>query len=297
MGNELVGAIEAGGTKIVLAVARSWRDACEGDRMVVATRSPTETLDEIGQWFEQRHAREPLVAVGVASFGPLDFANLAISRSTPKEEWRGISWADTLRHHLGDLPIALDTDTNAAALAEYRWGAAQGRDVVAYLTVGTGIGGGLVVNGRVVHGLLHPEFGHMVISRRVSDDFVGACPAHRDCLEGMASGVAVRERWRLSPGEQLPPDHPAWVLESEYLADAVINTVAITSAEIVILGGGIMNVDGLLERVQRRVRERMNGYLAVPELTTEVAKYVVAPGLGANSGIVGAFELAHATLA
>ena len=276
---------------MVLAVGRTWQEVRDADRHVLATTTPKDTLPRVMDWFQQRDVETPLAAIGVASFGPVDLTRRAITSTTPKIPWRGVSWSDAFAERFGALPIGVDTDTGGAALAEFRFGAGRDRDVVVYVTIGTGIGGGLVVGGRVVHGLLHPELGHMVVRRRPGDDFPGSCPTHGDCLEGLASGVAVKQRWHRGGGPQLPADHPAWELESEYLADAVRNIVTITAAEVIILGGGIMAVPGLLERIQEKVRDSLNGYLAVAQLTSDVDSYIVAPGLGDASGIVGAFVL------
>lgn len=296
MGEAMIGAIEAGGTKMVLAVGRTWQEVRDAERYVIPTTTPEDTLGRALDWFERRHVETPLDAIGVASFGPLDLAGGVIAASSPKTLWRGVSWIDAVTARFGNVPLGIDTDTDAAALAELFWGAGQGKDVVVYITVGTGIGGGLVAGGRVVHGLLHPEFGHMIVRRRRGDDFPGTCPSHGDCLEGLASGVAVKERWHRSGGPQLPDDHPAWELESDYLSDAIVNVVTITSAQVVILGGGVMAVPGLIARVRDKVREHLNGYIAVPELTTDVESYVVEPGLGAASGVVGAFAIGQNAL-
>ncbi len=289
--DRVIGAIEAGGTKMVLAVGRTWQEVRDAERHVLATTTPEDTLARVMDWFHQRDVETPLAAVGVASFGPVDLARRAITTTTPKILWRGVSWPDAFAERFPAVPIGVDTDTGAAALAEFRFGAGRDKDVVVYVTIGTGIGGGLVVDGRIVHGLLHPELGHMVVRRRPGDDFPGSCPSHGDCLEGLASGVAVKQRWHRGGGPQLPADHAAWELESEYLADAVRNIVTITAADVIILGGGIMAVPGLLERIREKVRDSLNGYLAIPELTTNIDSFIVAPGLGAASGIVGAFEL------
>ena len=293
----MIGAIEAGGTKVVLAVGRAWRDVRDAQPYVIATTTPRETLDRVTAWLRQRDAETPLGAIGVASFGPVDLARSTITNTTPKIPWRGVSWSEVIEREFGALPMGIDTDTGAAALAEFRFGAGRGKDVVVYLTIGTGIGGGLVVGGRVVHGLLHPELGHMVVARRAGDDFAGSCPLHGDCLEGLASGVAVSQRWSHEAGSPLAPTHVAWELESEYLADAVRNVVTITAAQVVILGGGIMSVPGLLGRIREKVRDSLNGYLAVAQLTNEIDAYVVAPGLGASAGVVGAFTLGADALA
>ncbi len=291
----LVGAIEAGGTKMVCAVGRTWREVRDTPAHVVPTTTPDETMARVLDWFAARHAVTPLSALGVASFGPIDFAADAIATTTPKELWRGFRWRQAIATRFGDLPLGYDTDTNAAGVAEWRWGAARGRDVSVYVTVGTGIGGGIVVNGVPIHGLLHPEFGHMFVPRQAGDDFVGTCPSHGDCLEGLASGEAIARRWRRA-GRELDANHPAWELESSYLALAVVNIVMITSPQIVVLGGGVMGVEGLIERVRHKVRTAVNGYLPRAELSTNVDRYLVTPGLGTYSGVVGAFALAQRAL-
>ena len=287
----MIGVIEAGGTKMVLAVGRTWQEIRDTTPFVVATTTPTDTLSRVMGWLAERHAESPLSAIGLASFGPVDLERGAIGATTPKVLWRGVSWRDAISAHFGDLPVGVDTDTGAAALAEQRWGAGRGKSVVVYMTIGTGIGGGLVVDGRVVHGLSHPEFGHMIVRRRVNDDFPGTCPSHGDCLEGLACGVAIKQRWHRSGGPQLPEDHPAWELESEYLADALVNVVTITSAQVVILGGGVMSVPGLLDRTREKFRAQLNGYFDVPELQSDLSQFVVPPGLGSASGVVGAFAM------
>ncbi len=291
----LIGAIEAGGTKMVCAVGRTWREVREGPTHVVATTTPDETMTRVLDWFASRHALTPLRAIGVASFGPIDFDADAIASTTPKEQWRGFRWRQAIAARFGDLPLGYDTDTDAAGVAEWRWGAARGREVSVYVTVGTGIGGGLVVGGVPVHGLLHPELGHMFVPRQAGDDFAGTCPSHGDCLEGLASGEAITRRWRRA-GPELGADHPAWELESSYLALAVVNIALIASPQIIVLGGGVAAADGLLDRVRDKVRTAVNGYLPREELRGDVAHYLVAPGLGSSSGVVGAFALGQRAL-
>jgi fructokinase len=288
----LVG-IEAGGTKFVCRAGRDIDEFCRGERAVVATGSPEGTMAEVAAWVHEAQSAhgERVGAVGVASFGPLDMARLAIG-DTPKPGWSGFSWAAALDAVLPGVPFALDTDTGAAALAEWRWGAARWRDPAAYLTVGTGIGGGLVLGGRPLHGLVHPEVGHMRVRRQEGDDFPGTCPFHGDCLEGLACGPALEKRWGRR-GEDLPADHPAWQLEASYLSQCVVNLVMTVSPQIVVMGGGIMEVEGLRDRVRTGVREMIGGYLASDLLGEHIDRFVVAPGLGADSGVLGAFGLAE----
>lgn len=286
----MIGAIEAGGTKMVCAVGRTWLEIRDAEKFIVPTSKPDHSIAAIMEWLTDRHRETPLEAIGIASFGPIDFEFNTISMSTPKVAWRGVNWLKAVEDAVGDMAVGYDTDTNAAGFAEWRWGAAQGRGVVVYLTVGTGVGGSLIIEGVPVHGLLHPEFGHMTVQHLAQDPFRGNCPSHADCLEGLASGAAIKERWGAS-GEHLPPDHPAWELESDYLAMAVVNIVTITSAEVIVLSGGVMEVEGLLDRVREKTKTRMAGYIDKAELGASIAQYLVAPALGKASGVVGAFAL------
>ena len=186
---------------------------------------------------------------------------------------------------------------NGAALAEYRWGAGRGFDPLVYLTVGTGVGGGAVVHGRLLHGLVHPEMGHLRLPRdRAADAFPGTCPYHGDCLDGLASGGALHARWG-APAETLPPDHPAWALEAEYLALGVVSVIAVLSPRRIVLGGGVMRQAGLLPRVRRRAVELLAGYVRAREIVDDIDAYLVPPALGERAGVLGALALAHDALA
>ncbi|MGB7652144.1 MAG: ROK family protein [Acidimicrobiales bacterium] len=285
-----IGAIEAGGTKIVCSIGREWKEVRDASKFVVGTKSPSETATKVLDWFEMRREEEPLSAIGVGSFGPIDLAAKSIGATTPKAAWRGFSWHNAIREKLGDFPIGFDTDTNAAVLAEWRWGAATGRGVAVYVTVGTGIGGGLHIDGVPVHGLLHPEIGHMFVPRQKGDAFPGICPSHGDCLEGLASGPAVAKRWG-RPSARISANHPAWELESDYLSLAMVNIITTVSPEIIVLGGGVMRVDGLLEKVRAKTVERLAGYIPKDLLGPQISSYLVAPGLGGASGVIGAYAL------
>ncbi len=295
MSEPLLGAIEAGGTKVVCAVGSTWREVYESDKFVVATTTPDETIDQILDFFDGRCAGAALASVGVASFGPIDVATSRLSASTPKVAWRGVDWARALTVRYPETPVALDTDVNAAGLAEWRWGASQNREVSVYWTVGTGIGGALVVNGEPLHGLSHPEFGHMFIPRAPKDEFAGVCLAHGDCLEGLASGVAIERRWG-APGAALPSDHPAWDLEADYLASATANVIAVCSPQSIVFGGGVMANAGLLDRVRAATRARLAGYFTSREFNEGIDDLIVAPALGPHAGVVGAFALAEGAL-
>jgi fructokinase len=286
----IYGGIEAGGTKWVCAIGDGPGDLRE--TVTFPTTTPVETIGRATDFFTRT---DELAAVGVGSFGPIDVRRSSPTwgsiTTTPKAGWAHTDVVSALGLALG-LPVAFDTDVNAAALGEQRWGAAIGLDTFCYITVGTGIGGGGMSNGRLLHGLLHPEFGHMQIPHdRARDPFEGACPYHGDCFEGLASGGALRQRWGRS-AEDLD-DAAAWELEAEYLALGLVNVVCILSPRRIILGGGVMKRPGLLALVRARMREVLAGYIAAPELTDEIDDYVVAPALGDRAGVVGAIELAR----
>jgi fructokinase len=191
------------------------------------------------------------------------------------------------------LPVAFDTDVNAAALAEQRWGAALGLDTFLYVTVGTGVGGGAIVHGRLLHGLLHPEMGHIRIPHDWQvDPFPGLCPYHGDCLEGLASGPALEARWG-KPAHSLPADHPAWSLEAHYLALGLVTFICTLVPQRIIMGGGILHQEQVFPRVRHEVRQLLNNYIQVPELHVQLDDYIVPPALGDQAGVLGALALAH----
>ena len=257
------------------------------DETTVPTLTPSETLGRVVEFFRAHTAR--IAAVGVACFGPVDLdprsATFGRITTTPKPGWAGTDVVGALRALA--LPIAFDTDVNGAALGEHRWGAGRGVEPFVYVTVGTGIGGGVVVGGRPVHGLVHPEMGHVPIPRDADDGFAGVCPYHRGCLEGLASGVALRARWGAAP-ETLPADHAAWPRQARYLALGICAMTAILSPPRIALGGGVMRAPGLLERVRGEVAAALAGYVRAPEL--------VPPALGERAGVLGAVALAQSTL-
>ena len=254
----------------------------------------TSAVDTLTRAVEFLHAHA-VSAVGIASFGPLDLdANSPTAgfiTDTPKPGWSRVDIAGAFRRALA-VPIAIDTDVNAAALGECRWGAGAGRDPVVYVTVGTGIGGGVVVGGRPLHGLVHPEMGHMRIPRDSADSFTGVCPFHGDCLEGLASGPAIRARRGL-PGEALSVDDPVWALEARYLALGLVNVVTVLSPQRIVVGGGVMRQPGLLGRVRAEVQRLLAGYVRAPAVVDAIEDYVVAPALGERAGVLGALALAQ----
>lgn len=274
------GAVEAGGTKFVVGTGAGPHDV---KTTQIPTTTPAETL---ARAIEYLRSHGPLQALGIASFGPVDLdresPHFGYITSTPKAAWRDTDLVGAFREAL-QLPIGFDTDVNAAALAENRWGAARGLSSCLYLTIGTGIGGGAIVNGRTLQGLSHPEMGHIKIPRDPEDRFAGVCPFHGDCLEGLASGPAIAARWG-SAGARLPPEHEAWRIEASYLAAAVANFICTLSPACVVLGGGVMQQRQLFNPIREGVARILNGYARVPP--------IVAPGLGSLSGISGALALA-----
>jgi fructokinase len=284
--------VETGGSKVVCAIGTGPDDIRA--RLRIPTGEPDATLREAVAFFRE-HATA-VTAVGIASFGPVDLdehsPTFGFITTTPKPGWAHTDVAGPFRAALG-VPVAFDTDVNGAALAEHRWGAARGVDPLVYITVGTGIGGGGVVNGRLLHGLVHPEMGHLRIPRdRVADPFAGACPYHRDCLDGLASGRALAERWG-APAETLPADHPGWKLEAEYLALGLVSIIAVLSPRRIVVGGGVLQQPSLVPRIRRRVVALLAGYIRAREIVSDVEAYIVPPALGADAGVVGALALAH----
>lgn len=283
-----IGGIEAGGTKFVVGVGSSPADLVTTQ---VLTTSPAETLAKVCDWLEDQG---PVAALGIASFGPVDLrpgsATYGHITTTPKPGWANTDLVGDVRRRLA-VPVAFDTDVNGAALGEWCWGAGQGLSDVVYLTVGTGIGGGALVGGRLLHGLLHPEMGHMRVLRHPHDRFPGACPFHGDCLEGLASGPALAGRWG-RPGEQLADaDEPVWEVEAHYLAHAVANLVCTLSPQRVILGGSVMRRQALFPLVRRRVQRLLAGYVQAPELVDGIDAFIVPPALGDRAGVLGAIAL------
>jgi fructokinase len=280
------GGVEAGGTKWVCGIGTGPDDLHALETF--PTTTPAETLARAAEFFTKNGG---VSTVGVGSFGPVDLRAGRIT-TTPKPGWGNTDVVSVLEDALG-VPVAFDTDVNAAALGEGRWGAAVGLDTFCYFTVGTGIGGGVIAGGKVVHGLLHPEVGHMLIPHdRTRDPFAGACPYHGDCFEGLASGGAIGKRWG-ERSDELGGRPEVWQLEAEYLALGVVNVICVVSPQRVILGGGVMKQTSLLPLVRVRTRELLNGYVARPELADGLDEYIVGPALGDRAGVLGAIELAR----
>lgn len=292
----LCGGIEAGGTKFVCAAGTGPDDVREEVRF--PSTSPDECIRRSLEFFhamQQKHGS--LAGVGIASFGPVDpnpaSPTFGYITTTPKPGWAHTDLAGPIGKALG-VPIGFDTDVNGAALGEFRWGAAQGLDTFVYITIGTGIGGGAMVNGRLVHGLMHPEMGHVLPPHdRTEDPFDGVCPYHGDCLEGLASGPAIEQRWK-EKAERLGPDHPAWDLEAKYLAHGIVPQIYIISPQRIIMGGGVMDQAHLFPKVRRHVCEILNKYIQAKAILEDIDRYIVPPGLGNRAGVLGAIALAQA---
>ncbi|MBQ8973472.1 MAG: ROK family protein [Clostridia bacterium] len=288
-----LGALEAGGTKMVCAIGDELGNLYE--RESFPTLTPDETMPNLIHFFEGKD----IEALGIGSFGPLsldpkaeDYGNIT---TTPKLPWRDYplrkAFVDALH-----IPVGIDTDVNAAALGEATYGAGKGLDSLVYYTIGTGVGGGALVDGHLVHGLLHPEMGHMLL-RPVANDPTphGFCPYHDGCLEGMANGPAIEKRWGVS-AKLLPVDHVAWDVEAEYLAQMCVNTIVMLSPKRIVLGGGVMHQTQLFAKVRKLTQELLNGYVAHESLLNNIDDYIVPPGLGDNAGAVGSLLLAKQAL-
>lgn len=292
----LYGAIEAGGTKFVCAVGTGPEDL--RDEVRFPTGRPEETLGQALDYFRQAQKKHgKLAALGIGSFGPVDLDRASATwgsiTATPKPHWADTPVAPLFGREFG-VPVGFDTDVNGAVLGEHRWGAGQGLDNLVYLTIGTGIGGGMMAGGRLIHGLVHPEAGHILLPRDPAvDAYKGFCPFHDNCLEGLAAGPSLEKRWGVK-GSELGPEHPAWDLEAHYLALGLQSFLSILSPQRIILGGGVMDQPQLFPLVRQKLLALNNGYIRHPRLTPEgIGSYVVPPGLGNRAGILGALALAE----
>ncbi len=292
-----IAAIEAGGTKFVLGILEMHAGGAKPvilEKTRIPTGDPSLTIAALGEWFKEAFKTHGQAdALGVASFGPLAgrFGHDSWGRigPTPKPGWAGFDLPLELKKALG-LRACIDTDVNAAALAEGLWGASIGLKDHVYVTVGTGIGGGVVTNGSLLHGAGHPETGHVPVPREPDDDYVGHCPFHGSCLEGMASGPAMAERWGVA-AENLPAGHRAWDLEARYLASGFLPFIHVLATERIVLGGGIGSAPGLAELVRKHLSARLAGYAPRLDAPGAMASFIVPPGLGGDSGLLGAAAL------
>lgn len=285
----LLGALETGGTKMVCALGNEKGEIFE--RESFPTREPEPTVSDIISYFAGRG----IEALGVSSFGPLDLnedsSTYGSITTTPKPGWQNVPLRARLMDALG-VPVGIDTDVNGAALGEALLGAGKGLKSLVYYTIGTGVGGGAYDHGRLLHGLVHPEMGHMLLRPHADDPAPhGFCPYHDGCLEGMACGKAIEQRWGV-PARELPPEHIAWQIEAEYLAQMCVNTIVMLSPQRIVLGGGVMHQEHLFPMVRKRTLELLGGYVAHPAILEHIDSYIVPPALGNNSGAVGSLLLA-----
>jgi fructokinase len=287
-----IGAIEAGGTKFICGIGNEDGEILE--RVSFPTEHPDQTLGQVISYFRGKQVE----AIGIGSFGPVDLdvasPEYGHITTTPKPGWSGFDFLGTMKQSF-DVPFGWDTDVNAAAYGEAVWGAAKGLQSCVYYTIGTGVGTGVYVEGKRVHGLVHSEGGHILTRKHPEDQYEGYCIYHGDCLEGMASGPAIETRWG-KKGSELPSDHPAWAMESYYIAQAVTSTILLLSPEKVILGGGVMHQEQLFPLIRQDVQRNLNGYVQHEAILSNIAGYIVAPGLGDNAGLCGALALGLAAL-
>ena len=284
----LIGGIEAGGTKMVCAVGDE--NGVVKDRVSFPTRQPKETFEDIIGYYKNWDIK----ALGIGCFGPLDLDKKAATygyiTKTPKAGWENCDIVGAFKEALG-VPVGFDTDVNGAVLGEVTWGAAKGMDSAIYITIGTGVGVGVYANGGLLHGLIHPEGGHMLLAKHPKDTYKGKCPFHENCVEGLASGPAIEARWG-KKGIELAGRDEVWELEAYYIAQAVTNYILAYSPQKVILWGGVMHQEQLFGMVRKEVQRLLNGYVAHETITTDkIADYIVPPALGEDPGIMGAIKL------
>jgi fructokinase len=291
---KVFGGIEAGGTKFVCGIGTGPQDY--KNELIIPTSSPSKTLDSVIDYFTKLSSKYSISGIGIGSFGPLDLniksKTYGSITTTPKKQWVNTDILGIIKRTLG-IPVFIDTDVNAAALGEWKWGAAKGLNTFIYLTIGTGIGGGGIVNGKLMHGLVHPEMGHIFIPHDSEKDTLsGICPAHNDCFEGLASGPAIESRWKINP-KDLPSDHKAWDLEAMYIAYALVNYICTLSPQRIIIGGGVMQQGHLFPTIRHYVKNLINNYIKSEDINNKIDNFIVPPKLGAKSGVLGAIALAQ----
>ena len=284
----MLASIEAGGTKFVCAV--SDLDLNIIDKLSFPTGDPKETIEKVVEFFDQY---KNIQAMGIGSFGPIDIdrdsSSYGYITSTPKLEWKNFNFLGEIKKYY-NIAIGWTTDVNAACLGEYRLGAARDKSSAIYLTIGTGIGGGAIVDGKFLEGFSHPEMGHIMVRRHWGDSFRGSCPYHGDCLEGLASGPSIEKRYRRA--ESLEEDNEIWDIVSYYIAQALVNYTYIVRPEIIILGGGLMKQAQVLDLIKKHFSSLLANYVEIPNID----EYIVLASLGDNSGIIGGLLLAKDSL-
>ncbi len=284
----LFGALEAGGTKMVLAIGNEHGEIQE--QMSIPTQTPDITIPQIIDYFQNKKIQ----ALGVGSFGPIDLdknsSTYGYITSTPKLAWANYDIVGALKKEL-QIPIGFDTDVNGSALGEATWGITKGLESSIYITIGTGVGVGVYQNGHLMHGMLHPEAGHILLNKHPDDSFEGCCPYHPNCLEGLAAGPAIEKRWG-KKAIDLKDQTEVWDLEAYYIAQALVNYILTLSPHRIVLGGGVMHQEQLFPLIRTKVKELMNGYIRTPQMD-DLDHYIVPASLNDNQGIMGCLQLAN----
>ena len=287
----LLGALEAGGTKMVLAVGNENGEIL--DRISIPTETPVITVPKIIAYFKDKN----IEALGIGSFGPVDLdkesKTFGYITSTPKLAWANYDIVGEIKKELR-IPVGFDTDVNAAALGEATWGSIKGLSSGIYITVGTGIGVGVYMNGSLLHGMLHPEAGHVLLSKHSSDTFEGVCPYHPNCMEGLASGPSIEKRWK-EKAVALADRKEVWELEAYYLAQGIANYILTLSPHKIVLGGGVMHQEQLFPLIRSQVVKLLNGYVKTAQIA-DIDNYIVPASLNDNQGIMGCIQLAKMEL-
>ena len=287
----LLGALEAGGTKMVCAIGNEKGEIFE--QVSIPTETPEITIPRMISYFKEKKVE----ALGIACFGPIDpnkkSATYGYITSTPKLAWANCNIVGAFEEALG-CPVGFDTDVNGSVLGEVTFGQAKGKSSVIYITIGTGVGAGIYIEGKLLHGMLHPEAGHVLMRKRNDDTYEGKCPYHKACLEGLAAGPAIEERWGVSARE-LRDRAEVWDLEAYYIAQALTGYILTVSPEMIILGGGVMHQEQLFPMIRNYVKEMLNGYIKTEEIE-DLDHYIVPASLNDDQGIMGCLELARQAL-
>jgi len=282
-----LGALEAGGTKMVCAIGNEKGEIFE--RISIPTETPDITMPKIVEYFQGKG----IEALGIGCFGPIDLnrdsETYGYITTTPKLAWSNYNIVGVLKDALR-IPVGFDTDVNGSMLGEATWGCAQGLECSMYITIGTGIGAGIIANGKLLHGMLHPEAGHLLMRRYPDDTYEGKCPYHKTCLEGMAAGPAIEDRWG-KKGVELADRKEVWEMEAYYIAQALVDYIMVLSPQKIILGGGVMHQEHMMPLVLKELKEQLGGYIQTKEIEN-LAEYIVLPSLDDNQGIMGALKLA-----
>ncbi len=283
-----LGALEAGGTKMVCAIGDETGKIYE--QVSIPTEDPETTVPKMIEYFRGKD----IEAIGIGCFGPIELdkkaENYGCITTTPKIKWRNYNIVKAFREALG-CPVGFDTDVNGSVLGEVTFGQAKGKNCVLYLTIGTGIGAGIYIEGKLLHGMLHPEAGHVLITKRETDTYGGKCPYHKNCFEGLAAGPAIEERWG-KKAIQLVDEPQVWELEADYIAQALMGYILTLSPEMIILGGGVMHQEQLFPLIREKVAQYLGGYINTAEIA-DMEHYIVPASLKDNQGIMGCLELAR----